>query len=216
MVLAGAPLTRSKTSSTSGEATTLFWILPHFFWGIWKECNNRIFRDREACEFIIAKNIDGLTSENYAITKGGNIKEGGNNKAKKKDRDKRRKEERWSFPLENWHKANFDGVAKGNPRLAGCGGIIRNSLGGGIVALSLPLGHQTNHFAEAIAARKIVKLALASGVESLWLEGDSLNIINCINDLTPPSWTIENIIEDLRADSGKFKKNFISHTYCSC
>lgn len=70
--------------------------------------------------------------------------------------------------------------------------------------MSLPLGHQTNHFAEASAARQIVKLALASGVESLWLEGDSLNIINCINGLIPPSWTIANIIEDLRADLGKF------------
>lgn len=183
-------------------------------WRIWKECNNRIFRDKEAPKFIIAEKIDGLTSKNYAITKSGNIKEGGNNKARRKGRDKRRKEARWSFPPENWYKANFNGTAKANPSSTGCGGIIRNSSGGGIVALSLPLGHQTNHFVEASAARQIVKLALASGVESLQLEGDSLNIINCINGLTRPSWTIANIIEELRDDLGEFKKTHISHTYC--
>lgn len=104
-------------------------------------------------------------------------------------------------------------MGKGSPRPAGCGGIIRNNSGGGIAALSLPLGHQTNHFAEASTTRQIVKLALASGVESLWLEGDSLNIINCINGLTPPSWTIANIIEDLKSDLEKFKKTYISHIY---
>ena len=79
--------------------------------------------------------------ENYAITKGGNIKEGGNSKAKKKDMVKTRQEARWSFPHEDWHKANFDRAPKGNPSLTGSGGIIRNSLSGGIVAISFPLGH---------------------------------------------------------------------------
>lgn len=68
--------------------------------------------------------------ENFAITKGGNIKEGGNSRVSKKDKDKRRQEARWFFPLEDWHKANFDGVSKGNPDLADNGGIIRNSSGG--------------------------------------------------------------------------------------
>ena len=143
--------------------------------------------------------------ENFAITRGGNIKEGGNSKASKKNRAKRRQEMRWSFPPENWHKANFDGAAKGNLGPAGSGGIIRNSSGGGIVAISFPLGHQTNHLAEANATRHIVKSALAFGIEHLWLERDSLNIINCILGITTPSWTIASIIEDLKSDLRKFK-----------
>jgi ribonuclease HI len=120
---------------------------------------------------------------------------------------------RWSFPPEDWHKANFDGVAKGNPRLTGCRGIIRNSSRGGILVVSFPLGHQTNHLVEASVARHIVKLALASGIKCLWLEGESLNIINCIKGHAPPSWMISNIIEDLRSNLGKFKRTFINHTY---
>ena len=111
--------------------------------------------------------------ENFAIAKGGNIKEGGNSKARKKDRVKRRQEARWSFYPEDWHKANFDREAKGNRGPIGSGGIIRNSLGRGTTAISFPLGHQTNHFTEAIVARHIVKLALASRIKHLWPEGDS-------------------------------------------
>ena len=77
------------------------WILPHFCWGIWKEHKNRIFRDREAPEVIIAKKTKGLMIENYAITREGDIKVGGNSKAKKEDRIKRRQEAIWYVPPEN-------------------------------------------------------------------------------------------------------------------
>ena len=66
---------------------------------------------------------------------------------------------------------------------------------------------------EASAARITVKLALATGIEQLWLEGDSLNIINCILGVTKPSWTIESIIEDLILDLRKFKNYHVSHVY---
>ena len=63
------------------------------------------------------------------------------------------------------------------------------------------------------AARHIVKLALASGIEHLWLEGDSLNIINCIKGLTTPSWTIANVIEDIKSNLDKFKRTYVSHVF---
>ena len=118
-----------------------------------------------------------------------------------------------SFPLKDWHIANFNGSAKGNPWLAGCRGIIRNSHKVGIAALSYPIRNQTNHFAEASAAYHIVKLAVKVGINNLWLEGDSLNIINCLKGVVPPSWTIQNIIEETCANLGKFKKVYIGHVY---
>ena len=117
------------------------------------------------------------------------------------------------FSPKNWHKTNFYGAAKGNPGPDGSGGVIRNNSGGGIAAISFPLSHQTNHLVEASAIRHIVKLALASGIEQLWLEGDSLNIINCILGVTKPSWKIEIIIEDLKLDLRKFKNYHIRHIY---
>ena len=59
---------------------------------------------------------------------------------------------------EGWCKANFDGFAKGNPGKAGAGGIIRNTHGKGIVAISATLGMQTNHYAETFVAHQTLKL----------------------------------------------------------
>ena len=110
-------------------------------------------------------------------------------------------------------KANFDGPAKGNPSLARCGGIIRNNHGIGIAALSYPIENQTNHFAKASATYHTTKLALKEGINNLWLEGDSLNIINCLKGVVSPSWKIQNLIEETRIDLGKFKKVHIGHVY---
>lgn len=88
---------------------------------------------------------------------------------------------KWKIPPEGWHKDNFDRVANGNPSPIGCGGIIKNSHGVGIAPLSHPLGNQKNHYAEASATLYTAKMALEVGFKHLWLEGDSNNIIICIN-----------------------------------
>lgn len=72
---------------------------------------------------------------------------------------------KWKLPPEGWHKEKCDVVAKGNPGPSGCGGIIRNCYGEEISTLLYPLGHQTNHYAEASAALHMVKLAWAKGVK---------------------------------------------------
>ena len=51
------------------------------------------------------------------------------------------------------------------------------------------------------------------GINNLWLEGDLLNIINCLKGVVPPLWTIQNIIEETHADLGKFKRVHIGHVY---
>lgn len=60
------------------------WTLPHFCWGVWKERNNRIFRDREEPAYVLGEKIYRNIKKNYKVRKGGDIKNGGN----KKDKDK--------------------------------------------------------------------------------------------------------------------------------
>ena len=43
------------------------WTLTHFFRGIWKERNNRIFRDREELSFILGEKIYRNIKENYQV-----------------------------------------------------------------------------------------------------------------------------------------------------
>ena len=58
-----------------------------------------------------------------------------------------------------------------------------------------------------------IKLALKVGINNLWLEGDSLNIINYLKGIVPPSWKIQNLIEETHTDFGKFKKIHRGHVY---
>lgn len=120
---------------------------------------------------------------------------------------------RWSFPLNDWLKANFDCVAKGNPGLVGCGGVIRNGAGFCTRVVAYTLGIQTNHLAEAMGALQAIKLAYNLGVKMLWLEGDSKNIINCVLGKYQSLWTIKNIIYSARELLQGFDKCHISHHY---
>ena len=86
------------------------WTLPHFCRGIWKERNNRIFRDREELAFVLAEKIYRNVKENYQIRKGGDIENGGNKREKEKDRRTNRHEVKLFLPPKGWHKANVDGT----------------------------------------------------------------------------------------------------------
>ena len=61
------------------------WILPHFCWGIWKERNNRTFRNKEEPTSIIGKKTYKMMKENYRMRKGGDIEIGGRKWEKEKD-----------------------------------------------------------------------------------------------------------------------------------
>ena len=45
------------------------------------------------------------------------------------------------------------------------------------------------------------------------MEGDSLDIINCLNKITKPSWTINNIILNATYIINPFDKCVITHNY---
>lgn len=119
----------------------------------------------------------------------------------------------WSFPPNDWFKANFDGAAKGNPGPVGYGGVIRNGVIFCIGVVAFPLGNQTNHLAENMGTLQAIKLAHNLGVKLLWLEGDSKNIINCLLGKHQPSWTIKNIIDSAREMNEGFDQFYISHDY---
>lgn len=91
-------------------------------------------------------------------------------------------------------KINFDGASKGNPGIDGCGIIIRDENGICKGVEAIPIGIHTNHVAEASVALHGFMLAKNKNYRKVWLEGDSLNIIRCLNNDTNPSWTIFNII----------------------
>ena len=104
-------------------------------------------------------------------------------------------------------------MAKGKLGKARAGGIIRNNYGKGIAMVVAPLGTQTNHYAEAIVAHYIIKLAKDMGVRKLWLEGDLKNFIDCLNEKNKPTWTTENIIQECILLLKIFEEIYVAHEY---
>ena len=58
-----------------------------------------------------------------------------------------------------------------------------------------------------------MRLVVKNGNMYLWMEGDSLNIINMLNDKTPSTWTIEDSIMEIKALMANFEKVIFSHSY---
>ena len=59
----------------------------------------------------------------------------------------------------------------------------------------------------------VIKLAFELGITKLWLEGDSNNIINCINRKTQPSWLIANLVKETFAILAKFESVHVTHVF---
>lgn len=120
---------------------------------------------------------------------------------------------RWDCPLMDWYKINFDGASKGNPIIFGCGIIIRNMNGDRVGGMTIPIGVQTNHVVEASAALYGLSHGNFLNLNKIWLEGDSLNIINFLNKVTDPSWIINNIIGKAINLINSFEICVVTHNY---
>lgn len=81
--------------------------------------------------------------------------------------------------------------------------------------LTILCDHNSNSYiVEATAALCTMKLAADSSYPKLWLEGDSLNIINILNNKNSITWSIEATVMEINSLINKFEKVIISHTYC--
>ena len=121
---------------------------------------------------------------------------------------------RWKAPPIGWIKGNFDGAAKGNMGRAGCGRVLRDHTGNIIDVIAIPIGNSNSHIAEATAALYTMRLVVETGCPHLWMEGDSLNIINILNNKNSITWSIEESIMEIKTLMNKFEKVIISHSYC--
>ena len=113
----------------------------------------------------------------------------------------------------DWYKINFDGASKGNPGIPGCGIIIRTMNGDRVDGMAIPIGVQTNNVAEASASLYGLNHAKSLNLKKIWIEGNSLNIINCLNKVNSPSWTINNIIGKVVDLISSFENCVVTHNY---
>jgi hypothetical protein len=133
------------------EMVNLCWNLTSgmIIWAIWKERNRRIFRNesipteriKEAIVSQIRETVQSrncnkeksqLTDQDSRILDFFHLKEWRNNIPVGRNPQLQIGARNWTPPPSGFLKLNFDGVEKGNPGVAGAGGVIRDS-GGNII-----------------------------------------------------------------------------------
>ena len=78
----------------------------------------------------------------------------------------------------------FDGASKGNPRLAGVGGVLFDSKGNKMKEYLWGIDKNTNNGVEWLALIKGMEIARNVGIEELVVFGDSVMVIRDVRKLT--------------------------------
>ncbi|XP_028082511.1 uncharacterized protein LOC114283839 [Camellia sinensis] len=91
--------------------------------------------------------------------------------------------DKWSPPVGDFVKVNFDGATFKNQQSCGVGVIIRAQSGEPIAAFSeqIPTWLEVDCI-EALAAVKALEFATELGLTNIHLEGDSLTVVKAIRD----------------------------------
>ena len=93
---------------------------------------------------------------------------------------------KWSPPVEDYHKVNFDGAIFKGEEKAGIGVTIRNCQGMVMASLSQKISlPQTVVELETLAATRALEFSIELGFSKVILEGDSETVIKALQDSSP-------------------------------
>ncbi|XP_024195655.1 uncharacterized protein LOC112198776 [Rosa chinensis] len=85
----------------------------------------------------------------------------------------------WHPPNFPWIKLNTDGLAKGNPGPAACGGVFRVANGQYFGGYCQGLGQHSAFYAELMGVIIGIEIAFRMGWHCIWLESDSMSVLAC-------------------------------------
>ncbi|GLJ53797.1 hypothetical protein SUGI_1148150 [Cryptomeria japonica] len=197
-------------------------------WHIWRERNQRIFREEEFSLGVVINNLKAGIEEvvnvrskykkyryfstlDKAMEEEWNLEEvvGFISPCKKVDK----KDVVWKPPPTGWVKLNFDGASKGNLGRARFGALIRNDCGRIICSVAGPYGTTSNNEVELKGLEEGLAMCVEKGMEKVIIEGDSQMILNGISKGHFPNWRIQmwtHRIEQLLSSLVDYR---MQHTY---
>ena len=109
------------------------------------------------------------------------------------------KDLRWKPPDSGLYKINFDGALFADQGSAGIGVVIRDWEGQVIAALSEKVRHPGSvDLVEALAMRRAISFAKELSIHQMVIEGDSLRVIQAINEARPVQTLYGYVVDDIR------------------
>jgi len=96
----------------------------------------------------------------------------------------------WHHPITNWINCNTDGSS--NSHTSSCGGIFRNSNVDFLLCFAENVGPENAYFAELAGAMRAIDIAHQNNWRDLWLELDSILVVNAFKNNSDVPWKIKN------------------------
>lgn len=89
----------------------------------------------------------------------------------------------WKPPPHGFMKSNRDGASKGNPRIVGYGGVVRDEQGYTKIIFHSHLGKATNNMVELMALEQRIEILIDSNLHNTIIQVDSQLIINLVKKI---------------------------------
>ena len=119
------------------------------------------------------------------------------------------KDLRWKPPDSGLYKINFDGALFADQGSAGIGVVIRDWEGQVIAALSEKVRHPGSvDLVEALATRRAISFAKELNIHQMVIEGDSLRVIQAINEARPVQTLYGHVVDNIRFLSSSYRCSF--------
>ncbi|KAL6146073.1 hypothetical protein ACLB2K_056756 [Fragaria x ananassa] len=118
---------------------------------------------------------------------------------------------RWTPPLSNWVKINFDGSVQ-NKAAAG-GFVLRSDDGKPLVSAAFNSGTASVPLAKALEFRNSLLCAKEKGVLKVEVEGDSKLMIDIVNGVCDPPWRLLKVVKDIKLLSCNFESIRLKHVF---
>ncbi|KAK1305448.1 hypothetical protein QJS10_CPB11g02393 [Acorus calamus] len=125
-------------------------------------------------------------------------------------------EVKWIKPKPPWIKCNIDGASKGNPGPSGAGGLFRDHNGRFLLGFACNTKRNTNMFAEFFALYRGLMIWLDTHPHftgPLWIESDSLVVVNTILEKASATPRIKHLVEIIHSHLRTLSLWHISHVF---
>lgn len=206
-------------------------------WMIWKEQNNRIFKNKistqeKVCEGLVNNIRETILVEQWSLEDGQvpphearillclNLsREMVTPNAWKAKKNNIESPKQFTLLGEGFIKLNFDGALKGNPRITRLGGIFRDNQADTRLVYVEPCGIASNNEAKFTTARHGLRIAVRLGYKQVEVEGGSNLVINTLRKLNngmpwdklSKSWRTARLIQEIRELTQKLDYLVMKH-----